>query len=486
LKEECGVAGIILPGDRPQSNTVAFKLYYALYALQHRGQESTGIMVHDGRSPRSIKGMGLVPDVYNKDSLGRMIGNVGVGHVRYSTTGGSKIENCQPFILNFKGGTVAIAHNGNLVNAAALKDELECEGRIFVSDSDTEVIGHLLVKELIKREPIDSIKNVMRKLVGSYSLAIYINGALYAVRDPFGFKPLCFGEVDGGYAVVSESVALDTLNGTLIRDVRPGEVIVFDSEGEGFESFQIGSEPHPAHCVFEYIYFARPDSVIDGKLVYKMRERIGRELAREHSVEADIVSPVPDSGITSAIGYARESGTEYLEGLMKNRYIGRTFILPGQEMRETAVRLKMNAIHDNIKGKRVVLVDDSIVRGTTSRRIIDMIRKAGASEIHARVGSPAIIAPCYLGIDMATRQELIASYKTINEVESLINADSLGYLSIEGLMKALECEEKNMCIGCLTGEYPVEIPGEICRNKQTHLDDFTQTSAEFNNLKSSE
>ena len=486
MKEECGVAGIILPGDRPQSNTVAFKLYYALYALQHRGQESTGIMVHDGRVPKSIKGMGLVPDVYKKDSLGRMIGNVGVGHVRYSTTGGSKIENCQPFVLNFKGGTVAIAHNGNLVNAAALKDELECEGRIFVSDSDTEVIGHLLVKELIKREPIDSIKNVMRKLVGSYSLAIFINGALYAVRDPFGFKPLCFGEVDGGYAVVSESVALDTLNGTLIRDVRPGEVIVFDSEGEGFESYQVGHEPHPAHCVFEYIYFARPDSVIDGKLVYTMRERIGRELAREHPVDADIVSPVPDSGITSAIGYARESGTEYLEGLMKNRYIGRTFILPGQEMRETAVRLKMNAIQDNLKGKRVVLVDDSIVRGTTSRRIIDMIRKAGASEIHARVGSPAIIAPCYLGIDMATRQELIAAYKTINEVESLINSDSLGYLSIEGLMKALECEEKNMCIGCLTGEYPVEIPGEICRNKQTHLNDFTQASDNRNNLKSSE
>lgn len=472
MKEECGVAGIILPGDRPQSNTVAFKLYYALYALQHRGQESTGMMVHDGRYPKSIKGMGLVPDVYNKDSLSRLIGNAGVGHVRYSTTGGSKIENCQPFILNFKGGTVAIAHNGNLVNAAALKDELESEGRIFVSDSDTEVIGHLLVKELIKREPIESIKNVMRKLVGSYSLAIFINGAIYAVRDPFGFKPLCFGEVDGGYAIVSESVALDTLNGTLIRDVRPGEVIVFD--GDGFESYQIGNEPHPARCVFEYIYFARPDSVIDGKLVYKVRENIGRELAREHPVDADIISPVPDSGITSAIGYARESGIEYLEGLMKNRYIGRTFILPGQEMRETAVRLKMNAIHDNIKGKRVVLVDDSIVRGTTSRRIIDMIRKAGASEIHARVGSPAIIAPCYLGIDMATRQELIASYKTIPEVETLINSDSLGYLSIDGLMKALECNKNDMCIGCLTGEYPVEIPGEFCRNKQSHLDDFNR------------
>jgi amidophosphoribosyltransferase len=472
LKEECGVAGIILPSDRLQSNTVAFKLYYALYALQHRGQESTGIMVHDGKSPKSIKGMGLVPDVYNKDSLGRLIGNAGVGHVRYSTTGGSKIENCQPFILNFKGGTVAIAHNGNLVNAKILKDELECEGRIFISDSDTEVIGHLLVKELIKHEPIESIKNVMRKLVGSYSLAMFINGSLYAVRDPFGFKPLCFGEVDGGYAVVSESVALDTLNGTLIRDVRPGEVIVFN--GSSFESHQIGNESHPAHCVFEYIYFARPDSVIDGKLVYKVRENIGRELAKEHQVEADIVSPVPDSGITSAIGYTRESGIKYLEGLMKNRYIGRTFILPGQELRETAVRLKMNAIQDNIKGKRVVLVDDSIVRGTTSRRIIDMLRRAGASQIHARVGSPAIIAPCYMGIDMATRQELIASYKTIKEVESLINADSLGYLSIDGLMKALECNKNDMCIGCLTGEYPVEIPGENCRKKQTHLDDFNK------------
>jgi len=484
LKEECGVAGIILPGDKPQSSTVAFKLYYALYALQHRGQESTGIMVHDGRVPKSINGMGLVPDVYNKDSLGRLIGNLGVGHVRYSTTGGSKLENCQPFVLNFKGGTIAIAHNGNLVNAKALKDELECEGRIFVSDSDTEVIGHLLVKELLRHEPVESIRNVMRKLVGSYSLVIYTNGSLYAVRDPFGFKPLCFGEVDGGYAIVSESVALDTLNSTLIRDVRPGEVIVF--KGNGFESHQIVTEPHPANCVFEFIYFARPDSVIDGKLVYKVRENIGKELAREHPVEADIVSPVPDSGITSAIGYARESGTKYIEGLMKNRYIGRTFILPGQELRDTAVRLKMNAIKDNVKGKRVVLVDDSIVRGTTSRRIIDMVRNAGASEIHARVGSPAIVAPCYLGIDMATRQELIASYKTIKEVENLINADSLGYLSIDGLMRALECNKNDMCIGCLTGEYPVEIPGEICRNKQTHLDDFTQTSDEFNNLKSSE
>ena len=470
MKEECGVAGIILPESKPQSSTVAFKLYYALYALQHRGQESTGIVVYDGAVPHSIKGMGLVPDVYTKESLKHLTGNVGIGHVRYSTTGGSKIENCQPFVLNFKGGTIAIAHNGNLVNARNLKDELECEGRIFVSDSDTELIGHLLVKELIKHGPVESIQNVMRRLVGSYSLAIQLDGVLYAVRDPFGFKPLCFGEVDGGYAIASESVALDTLNGTLTRDVRPGEIVVFTEEG--FESHQVSNEPHPAHCVFEFIYFARPDSIIDGKLVYKIRENIGRELAREHPVDADIISPVPDSGITSAIGYSRESGIEYLEGLMKNRYIGRTFILPGQEMRETAVRLKMNAIQDNVKGKKVVLVDDSIVRGTTSRRIIDMVRKVGASEVHARIGSPAIIAPCYLGIDMATRQELIASYKTVKEVEGLINSDSLGYLSIDGLMRALGCNRNDMCVGCLTGEYPVEIPGEQCRKKQLHLDDF--------------
>lgn len=470
MKEECGVAGIILPDDRPQSNTVAFKLYYALYALQHRGQESTGIMVYDGETPHSIKGMGLVPEVYTKESLGRLVGNTGVGHVRYSTSGGSKIENCQPFILKFKGGIVTIAHNGNLVNARELKDELEWEGRIFLSDSDTEVIGHLLVKELIKHDPVESIKNVMRRLVGSYSMVLQIDGALYAVRDPFGLKPLCFGEVDGGYGIFSESVALDTLNGTLIRDVRPGEILVF--KNWSFESYQVTNEAHPAHCVFEFIYFARPDSVIDGKLVYKVRERIGRELAREHPVDVDIISPVPDSGITSAIGYARECGTKYLEGLMKNRYIGRTFILPGQEMRDTAVRLKMNAIRDNLEGKRVVLVDDSIVRGTTSRRIIDMVRKAGASEVHTRVGSPAIIAPCYLGIDMATRKELIASSRTVKEIESLINADSLGYLSIEGLMRALECDKSDMCLGCLTGEYPVEIPGEKCRKKQTHLNDF--------------
>lgn len=470
MKEECGVAGLVIPECKPQSSTVAFKLYYALYALQHRGQESTGIIVYDGTSPYSIKGMGLVADVYSKESLGRLKGNVGIGHVRYSTTGSSRIENCQPFILNFKGGVIALAHNGNLVNATELRDELESEGRIFVSDSDTEVIAHLLVKELIKHEPVESVRNVMHRLSGSYSLVIQIDDVLIAVRDPLGLKPLCYGEVDGGYAIVSESVAIDTLNGKLIRDVRPGEVLVF-RKGE-IESHQVANELRPAHCVFEYIYFARPDSIIDGKLVYKVRKRIGRELAREHPVDADIVSPVPDSGITSAIGYARESGTEYLESLMKNRYIGRTFILPGQEMRETAVRLKMNTIRENIEGKRVVLVDDSIVRGTTSRRIIDMVRKAGASEVHARIGSPAIIAPCYLGIDMATRKELIASERSIHEVTGLINADSLGYLSIEGLMRALGCDRNNMCVGCLTGEYPVEIKGENCRKGQLKLKDF--------------
>jgi len=277
-------------------------------------------------------------------------------------------------------------------------------------------------------------------------------------------------EIDGGYAVASESVAIDTLNGKLIRDVNPGEIIVF-RDGE-IESYQIYREKNAAHCVFEYIYFARPDSMIDGQLVYGVRERIGEELAREYPIDADIVSPVPDSGITSAIGYSNGSGISYHEGLMKNRYIGRTFIIPGQAMRETAVRLKMNTIAQNIKGKRVILIDDSIVRGTTSRRIIDMVRNAGALKVHARIGSPPIIAPCYLGIDMATRDELIAAHKTIAGVEAVINADSLGYLSIDGLVRAVGIDRDNLCLGCLTGVYPVEIPGEECKRRQLKLDEF--------------
>ncbi|NPE30723.1 amidophosphoribosyltransferase [Methanococcoides sp. SA1] len=460
MKEECGVVGVLMHTSDAQAKPASLQIYYALYALQHRGQESTGITVKNGRSVKSIKGMGLVPEVYSKDELLKLEGRIGVGHVRYSTTGESKIENCQPLMVNYKNGNIAIAHNGNLVNGKELRDELESEGRIFITNSDTEVIAHLLVKALLIHDPLESIKEVMSMLKGSYSLALMIDDRLFAVRDPLGFKPLCVGEIDGGYVVASESVAIDTLNGKLTRDVKAGEVVEITENG--FEGHQMLTEKNRAHCVFEYIYFARPDSIIDGQLVYKVREQIGRELAKEHPVDADIVSPVPDSGITSAIGYSDESGINYREGLMKNRYIGRTFILPGQEMRETAVRLKMNTIAENLRDRKVIILDDSIVRGTTSRRIIEMVRNAGAKEVHARIGSPAIIAPCYMGIDMASREELIAAQKPLVDVKNAITADSLGYLSIEGLIKSIGIHRDELCLGCLTERYPIKIVGEEC------------------------
>ncbi|MCE8426243.1 MAG: amidophosphoribosyltransferase [Candidatus Methanoperedens sp.] len=466
MHEECGVVGVSFKDEAP----AALSIYYALYALQHRGQESAGITVHDGTQVRTLKGMGLVPDVFNRSDIQKLKGYVGIGHVRYSTTGGSKIENCQPLLVSSKSGTIAIAHNGNLVNSKELRDELEKEGRIFLSDSDTEVIAHLLVKKLMHSDLEEGVRELMKRLVGSYSLAILVDNKLVIVRDPLGIKPLCLGQIDNGYIVASESAAIDILNGHLIRDVAPGEMLVF-SNGT-YESKQLVKLKNSAHCVFEYIYFARPDSIIDGELVYGVRMRIGENLVDEHPADADIVSPVPDSGITSAIGFAKKSGIDYREGLMKNRYIGRTFIMPGQDMRETAVRLKLNTIKPNIEGKSVVLVDDSIVRGTTSRRIIDLMRKSGAKEIHIRIASPPIISPCYLGIDMATREELVAAHKAIKGVEAVINADSLGYISINGLVKSVGIPLDDLCLGCLTGLYPVEIPGEQCSRRQLKLSEF--------------
>ncbi len=466
MHEECGVVGLSYSNDAP----CALSIYYALYALQHRGQESAGIAVHDGTRISTLKGMGLVPDVFNRGDIQRLKGRVGIGHVRYSTTGGSKIENCQPLLVSSKSGTISIAHNGNLVNSKELRAELEKEGRIFLSDSDTEVIAHLLVKKLMHSDLDEAVRELMRRLVGSYSLVILVDNMLVAIRDPLGVKPLCIGKIDNGYMVASESAAVDILNGILIRDIAPGEMLIF-KDGE-YESKQLVRSKNSAHCVFEYIYFARPDSVIDGKLVYSVRMRIGQKLFSEHPAKADIVSPVPDSGITAAIGFSKSSGIDYMEGLMKNRYIGRTFIMPGQDMRETAVRLKLNTIKPNIEGKNVVLVDDSIVRGTTSRRIIDLMRKSGAKEIHMRVASPPIISPCYLGIDMATREELVAAHKAVKGVEAVINADSLGYISIEGLVSSIGLPQDDLCVGCLTGAYPVEIPGEKCSRRQLKLSEF--------------
>ncbi|KCZ70573.1 amidophosphoribosyltransferase [Candidatus Methanoperedens nitroreducens] len=468
LHEECGVVGVSFK----EESQAALTLYYALYALQHRGQESAGITVHDGMQLWTLKDMGMVPDVFNRRDIQRLKGHTGIGHVRYSTTGGSKIENCQPLHVSSKSGTIAIAHNGNLVNSKELRCELEREGRIFLSESDTEVIAHLLVKELMHYDLEDAIQELIRRLIGSYSLVVLVDDKLIVIRDPLGIKPMCLGRIENGFVVASESVAIDILNGELIRDIAPGEVLIF-SNGT-YESRQLVKSKNYAHCVFEYIYFARPDSIIDGELVYNVRMRIGQTLSEEHPVKADIVSPVPDSGITYAIGFSKKSGIDYMEGLMKNRYIGRTFIMPGQDMRETAVRLKLNTIKPNIEGKSIVLVDDSIVRGTTSRRIIDLMRKSGTKEVHMRVASPPIISPCYLGIDMATREELVAAHKAVKGVEAVINADSLGYLSIEGLVRSIGIPYDDLCVGCLTGVYPVEIPGERCAKRQLKLSEFDE------------
>jgi amidophosphoribosyltransferase len=484
----------------------AVPVFYALYALQHRGQESAGIAVAVSRGASDeaenerragtgdialIKAMGFVHDVFDERRLSTLRGNIGIGHVRYPTTGASKLENAEPLLVSYRHGDIAIAHNGNLVNTEELRNALEREGRIFHSDTDTEVIAQLLAKELMQRDLIAAIRELMQRVIGSYSLVILLGNTLVVVRDPFGIKPLCLGELrdgaDGtvkGYIVASESSAIDVLEGTLLRDVRPGEMLVFTSpqglprtgaqspQAPSVASHQVYSGLNAAHCIFEYVYFARPDSVLDGRLVYDVRMKIGERLAEEHPVDADIVSPVPDSGITSALGYAKRSGLDYMEAFIKNRYVGRTFIMPEQNSRDTAVRLKLNVVRANLAGKRIVLVDDSIVRGTTSRKIVDYLKRKGAKEVHLRIGSPPIIAPCYLGIDTPTRAELVASTRTTDEICAFLHADSLGYLSLEGLIDAVGIDAKNLCLGCLTGRYPVEIPGEVCIEQQLKLTQF--------------
>lgn len=448
----CGIFGIY----SYEKNNVSKKIYYGLYALQHRGQEGAGIATSDGRGICYHKGIGLVPDVFTNKELQNLYGHVGIGHVRYSTTGDSIIENCQPFVVNSSLGRIAIAHNGDIVNSSILKRELENKGHIFVSSTDSEVIAQLLVRELLKTEDIvEAIANISKELIGAYSLLIIYNKTLIAVRDPHGFKPLCMGEDEEKIYFSSESCALDVVDAKFIRDIKPGEIVVVDKNGTN--SYQLpNSSSKVSTCMFEYVYFARPDSVIDGINVYKVRRNIGKILAKEHPCDADIISPVPDSGITFALGYSEELDIPYYEGLIKNRYVGRTFILPTQEERNLAVRLKMNPVRSVLEDKKVVLIDDSIVRGTTSRRIVNMVRKAGAKEVHLRIGSPKIISPCFYGIDMPTKEELIANSKrTEEEIANHINADSVGYLSIEGLVKAIG--RKDLCLACLSGKYPTDV-----------------------------
>ncbi|WP_456467672.1 amidophosphoribosyltransferase [Archaeoglobus sp.] len=453
----CGVVGIYHP-DPKISPRLA---YYALFSLQHRGQESAGIAVYNS-TLKYKKGMGLVTEVFSDDDFDLLAGKSVIGHVRYSTTGLSRIENAQPFVVQSKAGSIAVAHNGNLVNYAQLRNELENEGRVFTTDSDTEVIAQLLSKFLLKTgDIVDALVMLNNILIGSYTLTLMVNDVVIGYRDPVGFKPLCIGEIDDGFVICSESCAVDALGGRFLRDIRPGEAVII-KDGES-EFVQIAESQRKAACIFEYIYFARPDSIIDGVSVYDARTEMGKVLARESSVDADYVSAVPDSGITAAIGYASESRLPYMESLIKNRYVGRTFIMPVQTLREASVRLKVNVVRGNVRGRSIVLVDDSIVRGTTSRRIIEMIKKAGAREVHMRIGSPPIIAPCYFGIDMKTREELIAANYSVEEIGKLLGADSLAYLSLEGLLKAIRIAGggKDYCLACLTERYPVPVPGEF-------------------------
>ena len=450
----CGIAGIT---DTPN---VSVSLYGALYALQHRGQESAGIFTYDGKSVQKHKGYGLVSEVFNGPILESLTGKTGIGHVRYPTTGGSKPENIQPFHFMFRGHMLSLVHNGNLVNTDELRYEYEGRGHIFSTTSDTEVIAAILANEIIHdHTPDEAVSYCMRMIRGSYAVIFMLDGILYAFRDPLGIKPLCLGKIEaGGFILASESVALDSVGAKFVRDIMPGESVRLD-EGTVY-SRKMMKAKSCAHCVFEYIYFARADSIIDGVSVYDVRRRTGELLAKEAPAKADLISPVPDSGTAAATGYSRESGIPFREALIKNRYTGRTFIMPSQEKREIAVRMKLNPVRGHIKDKSVVLVDDSIVRGTTSKKILSLVREFGAREIHLRIASPQIIAPCYLGTDFPTRNELIASTKSVADVEKEIRATSLAHISLDGLIKSIGIPREDLCLGCLTGRYPLAIKGE--------------------------
>ncbi|MDD3984826.1 MAG: amidophosphoribosyltransferase [Methanobacterium sp.] len=460
MRDKCGILGVY---SYKKSVNVSNQIYYGLYALQHRGQESAGISTYNNEKISTFRGMGLVCDVFNKNNMECIEGNIGIGHVRYSTTGKSKIENSQPFSTEFDSGTIAIAHNGDIINSSEIKNKLEKLGYKFESTTDSEIICHLLKEEYSKtQEMADAIRNITKTLLGSYSIVILINNNLFAVRDPHGIKPLSIGKKEDLTLVASETVAFDVVGAEYLRDVEPGEIIHINKQLKSYK-LPIADKPRKAHCIFEYIYFARPDSILEGIPVYDVRLNIGRALSREFPADADVVMPIPDSAITAAIGYSRESGLGYGEGLIKNRYVGRTFIMPTQEERESSVKLKMNPIKTELKDKSIILVDDSIVRGTTSKSLVKLLREAGVKEIHLRVGCPPIISPCYYGIAMATKKELIASDKEIEEIRNILDVDSLGYLSLKSLVDSIGIENNNLCMGCLTGEYPTHIPDNITK-----------------------
>lgn len=463
IHEECGVFGIF----ENKTNYVAQSAYLALFALQHRGQEACGIAVNDDGVFSHYKGDGLVPDVFTQDRLKSLgMGNMAIGHVRYSTTGGKNPNNIQPLVIRHIKGNLALAHNGNLVNADELRRHFELGGAIFHGTSDTEAIAYSIVLErLTSKSTEEAVSKVMNHLKGAYSCVLMTATKLIAFRDPMGFRPLCLGKTkDGAYVTASESCALDSLGADFIRDVKPGEIVTISMNGVKSDKTHCGGKS--AMCVFEYIYFARPDSVIEGASVQKARIKAGEFLAKESPVDADIVIGVPDSGLDAALGYSQYSKIPYGVGFVKNRYIGRSFIQPSQNQREDAVKIKLNAIRENISGKRVIMIDDSIVRGTTCARIVKLLREAGAKEVHMRVSSPPFKAPCYFGTDVDSKENLIAcKYDTVEEIARVIGVDSLAYLSIEATHKLAEKADISFCDGCFTGVYPVEVPKTQVKNK---------------------
>lgn len=470
--DECGVVGVYLNAEEQSEDAsaesrmnAATMCYYGLYSLQHRGQDSAGICVSDGNEVKIHKQMGLVSDVFKLEHLQELQGNLSIGHVRYATSGSKTIENAQPMLIQSKLGPVAVAHNGQLVNYLQLRDMFEETGAAFSSSSDTEVIVKLIArgyKKGLERALTDTIQMIK----GSFALCVMTKDSLIGARDPNGIRPLCLGQVKGGWVLASESCAIDAMNGTFVRDIHPGEIVIINKDG--VLSFEFGEKTSKRSCIFEYVYFARPDSIIDDIPVQEARYKMGAQLAKESPVDADVVVGVPDSGLGAAIGYSRESGIPYAMGVVKNKYIGRTFIAPTQQARENMVFVKLNALKSDLDGKRVIVIDDSIVRGTTSRRLVQILRRAGAKEVHFRVSSAPVKFPCYLGIDTPTKEELISSGHDVEEIRKEIGADSLAFISVDGMFEALRaCNpgQYGFCKGCFTGEYPMSVPGELTEKK---------------------
>jgi len=457
-KHSCGVVGMYCSED------VAAGIFKALRMIQHRGQESAGISVFNGKRVVTAKGSGLVHDAIKSYELKALEGKCGIGHVRYPSASNKSVRNTEPIEVEISNGVIAIAHNGSITNYQELKKKyLDGLGWTFLTDSDSELISKIIAKHLIQNnDPIKSIRNTMSEIEGAYSLTILYNNRLFGVRDPYGFRPLCLGRLEDGYMLASESAAVDIFKGDFVRDISPGEIIELTEEG--FKSYPLASlGQHRAHCMFEWIYFARPDSVIDGKEVYQVRRSVGEILSEEHPAEVDLVMPVPDSGRAHALGYSIRSGLMYEEGFMKNRFVERTFILPDQKQREASVSMKLNPIRSTVKGKRILLVDDSIVRGTTLLKLIKMLRDSGAKEVHVRIGCPPVIAPCYYGVDMKSRDQFIALRHTVEEIREQIGADSLGYISVPGLVKAIGVPDNDLCLACVNNKYPTGIQDEVHR-----------------------